>query len=286
MIPKNFAYHKAGSVEEALSLLQRHNGDAKLLAGGHSLIPAIKLRLNEPGVLIDIAKIAELSGIRQEGNEIVIGANTTHGEIAASALMQGGLAMYAEAASMIGDLQVRNMGTIGGSIAHADPAADWPAVLLASDASIIVMGADGERTIPATEFFTGFFETALAEGELITGIRIPAPGASSTSTYQKFMQPASRFALVGCAVLMTRDGDTCSDIRVAFAGVSDTAFRDTAVEDAMRGQAATSANIDAASALAANGEDRFINQDHFASEEYRRHLAKVYAKRALSAVAG
>ena len=284
MIPKNFAYHKAGSVDEALSLLQTHNGDAKILAGGHSLIPALKLRLNQPEVLIDIAKIAELSGIRQEGSEIVIGAGTTHGAIADSALMQGALAMYAEAASMIGDLQVRNMGTIGGSIAHADPAADWPAVLLASDASVVMVGSGGSRTVAATDFFTGFYETALGEGELITEIRVPVPAANSKSTYQKFMQPASRFALVGCAAMVTMDGDTCSDIRVAFAGVSDTAFRDAAVEDALRGQATTAANINAAAANAASESDRFINQDHFASEEYRRHLAKVYAKRALAAI--
>ncbi len=281
MIPTNFEYHKAKSVDEALSLLQQHNGDAKILAGGHSLIPAMKLRLNQPATLIDIAKIPELSYIREEGDQIVIGAATTHGAIANSGLMQGALSMYAEAASMIGDLQVRNIGTIGGSIAHADPAADWPAVLLASDAQIVVSGSGGSRTIAATDFFTGFYETALNEGEIITAINVPKPPANTNSSYQKFMQPASRFALVGCAAMVTKEGDTCTKASVAFTGVSENAFRDINVEGAMFGQSCTAESIDSASALAADG--KFILSDHFASEEYRKHLATVYAARALNA---
>lgn len=284
MIPAEFNYHKASSVDEALTMLKKHGADAKLLAGGHSLLPAMKLRLNMPATLIDIGRIRELRFIKEEGNEIVIGAASTHHDVARSKVLQHKISMMSEAAELIGDVQVRNMGTIGGSIAHADPAADWPALLLAAGATIAVKGPNGSRSIPAADFFTGFYMTALAPEEIITEIRLPAPPPNTGSSYQKFMQPASRFAIVGCAAMVTKQGNTCDRVRVAFTGVSDAPFRDTTVEEALQGKAATPENIQQAADQAAGSVD--IMSDHFASEEYRRHLAKVYAKRALTEAVG
>ncbi|MEM7655712.1 MAG: xanthine dehydrogenase family protein subunit M [Bacteroidota bacterium] len=281
MIPSTFSYHKAGSVSEALSLLAAHGDDAKILAGGHSLIPAMKLRLNNPEHLIDISFLKDLKSIRQEGNEIVVGALCTHGQLASDGLIAQHFAMMSQSAKLIGDVQVRNFGTLGGSIAHADPAADWPASLLTAEASVVIQGANGSRTLAARDFFQGFYETALGEQELITEIRLPIPAAGTTSAYAKFMQPASRFAIVGCAVMITQSGGTCTDVRVGFTGVSDMPFRDAGVENALKGQAPTAENIAAAAAHAAKGMD--ILSDHFASETYRQHLAAVYAKRAMMA---
>ena len=281
MIPSTFSYHRAGSVSEALSLLATHGDDAKILAGGHSLIPAMKLRLNSPEHLIDISFLNDLKSIRQDGNEIVVGALCTHGQLASDDLIAQHFAMMSQSAKLIGDTQVRNFGTIGGSIAHADPAADWPASLLAAEATVVMQGASGSRTLAAGDFFQGFYETALGEQELITEIRLPIPAAGTTSAYAKFMQPASRFAIVGCAVMITQSGGTCTDVRVGFTGVSDMPFRDAGVENALKGKAPTAENIAAAAAHAAQGMD--ILSDHFASETYRQHLATVYAKRALTA---
>ena len=280
MIPNTFNYHKAGSVDEAISALNSSE-DAKLLAGGHSLIPAMKLRLNQPATLVDIAKIPELSFIRQEGEEIVIGAATNHAAVADSDLIKQHISMLAEGADLIGDIQVRNMGTIGGSIAHADPAADWPGLLIASRANIVLRSADGSRIVNANDFFTGFFTTALEENEIITEIRVPIPPTGTASSYQKFMQPASRYAIVGCAAMITHSDGICQHVSVAFNGVGEYAFRDTNVEIALTGKAATAENIIAAANQAAQGVD--LMSDHFASENYRLHLAKVFAKKALTA---
>src|SRR5690606_14102618 len=200
-------------------------------------------------------------------------------EIETNDIIQAHLPFFAKAASMIGDLQVRNRGTIGGSLAHADPAADWPALVLAIDAVIEVIGSKGTRTIKATDFFTGLFSTQLQEGEIITAIRIPVPETGSKMVYLKFSHPASRFAVVGCAVLRL-PGDK---INIAFTGVADTPFRDRGAEGSLSGKALDTAGIDASVSLAANGVN--ILGDNFASEEYRKHLAKVYLKRALEAVA-
>lgn len=271
MIPVAFDYQRASTVEEAITALS--GGDGKILAGGHSLIPAMKLRLNQASRLVDITRIQSLKGIKEEDGEIVIGAGTTHADIANDALIKNKLPFFAEAAAMIGDVQVRNHGTIGGSLAHADPAADWPAVVLAADAAIEVKGSNGARRIKATDFFTGFFSTALEDGEIITAIRIPVPAEGIKTTYQKFSQPASRFAVVGCAVMHSPNGK----VNIAFTGVSDTPFRDTAAEAALAGN-----NVDAACSAAS--ESVTIMSDHFASEEYRKHLAKVYLRKALEAV--
>lgn len=283
MLPNTVDYYRASSVSDALSVLKA-NPDAKILAGGHSLIPAMKLRLNSPSMVIDIANLSDLNYIKEEGENICIGAMTTHGQIAHSSLLADKLPLFTETADVIGDVQVRNMGTIGGSIAHADPSADWPAALLAANASIVVTNGDETRTIPATDFFVGFFSTALEEGEIITEIQVPIPAAGTKMTYQKFMQPASRFAIVGCAVMAKVENGVISDITVAFTGVSDGPFRDGNVEAAISGKAATAENIASAAAQAAS--DVSLNADHYADEDYRQHLARVYAKRALTAVCG
>ncbi|MFK7934918.1 MAG: FAD binding domain-containing protein [Saprospiraceae bacterium] len=282
MIATAFDYKKASSVAEAISMLQSAE-DGKILAGGHSLVPAMKLRLNSPDTLIDISKISGLRYIKDEGDRITIGANATHGEIANSDAIQSAIPMVAQAASMIGDPQVRNRGTIGGSLAHADPAADWPALMLAADATFHLEGPNGERHVSASDFFTGFYETALGENELITSIHLPKPTAGSVSTYQKFVQPASRFAIVGCAIQLTLDGSTIQDARVAFSGLSEYAFRDGASEAALKGCPLNDATIN--SVMSNAGKADFVLSDHFASEEYRSHLARVYFKRAMQHLA-
>lgn len=277
MIPSSFSYKRAGSVAEAIQLLG--DGDAKILAGGHSLIPAMKLRLNAPETLIDIARIPELRHISVKGNTLIIGAGATHHDIMSSGDVQSRLPALAECAGMIGDVQVRNRGTIGGALAHADPAADYPALMLVANAEMVVQGPGGERTIAAGDFFVDLFETAMGEQEILTEIRIPDLHPHTGTTYMKFYQPASRYAIVGCAAIVTATGGTYRDVRVAFTSVGSVAFRDAGVEGALNGQAVGDAAIEAAAQHAANGVD--VLEDHFASSEYRQHLARVMAKRAL-----
>lgn len=277
MIPASFDYQKVKTIEEAIAALS--GGDEKIVAGGHSLIPALKLRMMRPSKLVDITGLLALKGITAEDGEIVIGAAATHADIANDKLIRSRLPFFAEAASRIGDLQVRNHGTIGGSLAHADPAADWPALVLAADAAIQVQGNDGKRRIKATDFFQGLFGTALQPDEIITAIRIPAPAEGTKTTYQKFEQPASRFAIVGCAVMRLPDGKT----NIAFTGVADHAFRDANAEAGVSGRPLNNDTIAAAINAALNGVA--ILSDHYASEEYRGHLAKVYLKKALEAIA-
>ena len=287
MIPASFDYKRASSVAEALALLQA-DPDAKLLAGGHSLIPGMKLRLSQPSTVIDIAKIAELNFIRDRGKYFAIGAATTHGAIAAHKSVRAKLAWIAKAAEQIGDLQVRNRGTIGGAIAHADPASDWPAVLMAANASIKIEGASGDRLVAAADFFNGFFSTDLGEGEIITEIHIPDPTSSATpdawrSTYVKFAQPASRFAIVACAVNLQLGADGGIDqIFVAFNGVGDHAYRAFGVESSLQGKTLFEETIANASTAATEGVE-IIMSDHYADEAYRSHLAQVICRRALTA---
>jgi carbon-monoxide dehydrogenase medium subunit len=276
MTPSVFDYQKVKTIDEAIAALS--NGGSKILAGGHSLLPAMKLRLSQPSKLVDIADIADLKGIKEEDGEIVIGAATTHANIERNNLIQNKLSFFAEGASLIGDLQVRNYGTIGGSLAHADPAADWPALVLAADAAIVVQSSSGKRRIKATEFFTGLFSTSLQNGEIITSICIPAPSDGTRGTYQKLPHPASRFAVVGCAVMCFGDGKT----NIAFTGVSDTPFRDINAENYISGKAINDDSIAAAVNVAV--QNVTISSDRFASEEYRRHLAKVYLKKALQVI--
>jgi carbon-monoxide dehydrogenase medium subunit len=276
MIPAAFDYQKARSVDEAINALQ--TGEGKLLAGGHSLIPAMKLRMNRPSKLVDISGIAALKGIREEDGEIVIGAGATHADILNDNLVKNKLPFFSSAAALIGDLQVRNHGTIGGSLAHADPAADWPALVLAANASIEVQSKAGKRRVASNDFFQGLFTTALQDGELILSVRIPVPPEGTRTSYQKFSQPASRFAIVGCAAMRTPDGKT----NIAFTGVAENAFRDTNAEQQVSGKPLTEETIQSASNAAIEG--RTVLGDHFASEDYRRHLAKLFLKKTLQAI--
>jgi carbon-monoxide dehydrogenase medium subunit len=281
MIPTEFDYHRPASVDEALELLSRYGEDAKLFAGGHSLLPAMKLRLSSPAVVIDISRLEDLKGIGEEDGHIVIGGGATHYEIESSDLLKEKTPLIAQAAAVIGDVQVRNMGTLGGSIAHADPAADYPAAVLASDAEIRVVSPGAERTIAAADFFLDIFSTGLEVDELILDLRIPLQKANTGASYLKFPHPASRFAVVGCAASVTVEGGNCSDARVAFTGIANAAFRDSGVEGALKGSSLDEAAIAAAAEKAADGVE--LNSDAFAGEDYRLHLAKVYAKRAITA---
>ena len=278
MIPSSFEYQRAGSVEEALKLL---DGDAQLLAGGHSLIPAMKLRLNQPGMLVDVANIAALQQITESDRHLVIGAAATHGRIADSELVQKHCGFLATGAAGIGDIQVRNKGTIGGSLAHADPAADWPGLLIAAGAEIEIVSKSGSRKLKAEDFFQGFFETALEEGEIITAIHVPKMHADQKASYYKFAQPASRYAIVGVAVLLTFYDGTIRQARVAVNGLTDCAYLDTAVIAALENQQANAETAAAAAQKAGEGQRPMA--DHYASENYRANLARVVTKRAINA---
>ena len=280
MIPVSFDYKRANSVSDAISLLQQHGENAKILAGGHSLVPTMKLRLATPETLIDIGGILELKYIEDKGDHLAIGSGTTHWMVESSDLIQQKAPGLSQAAAQIGDVQVRNRGTIGGVLAHSDPQADYPGVVLALDATIVAQGSGGERTIAASDYFTGLWETALTEGEILTEIRIPTDSANANSCYLKFPQPASRYPYVGCAVAMSASGGSCSDVRVGLSGVGEFAFRDSGVEDSIRGQTLNESSIASASAKAAQG--RSVLSDVFVSEEYRRAMAQVYTKRALT----
>ena len=271
-------YHRAASVDDAVALLGRHE-NAKLLAGGHSLIPAMKLRLASPETLIGIGHLDELDYMRVSHGVVVIGAAVTHDAIARSGLVSVYAPWVSQAARVIGDVQVRNVGTIGGSIAHADPAADYPAALLAGNAKVVARGPDGERVIEARDFFVDLFLTSLQPNEIITEMRVPNVPAFGGACYLKFPHPASRFAVVGCATMVEVLGGTCTRVRVAFTGVANAAFRDRGVEAALKDRPATEEAIAAAAALAA--QDVEVLSDSFAGADYRRHLAAVYAGKAL-----
>jgi len=284
MYPATFEYHRAGSVEEAVGLLSRYKDDAKLLAGGHSLIPMMKLRLAQPKHLVDIGRIGGLVGVKEDGGAQVIGALTTHYAIESNASLKTRCPVLPEAAAMIGDPQVRNLGTVGGSLAHADPAADWPAVFLALGAELKAVGPKGARTIKADDFFKDLLTTALGSDEVLTEIRVPSLAAHTGAAYVKHPHPASRFAVVGVAAVVTLDGSgKVSAARVAVTGVGPKAVRAKGVEGALTGKAPDAATIQAAAAKAADGID--ISADLQGSVEYKRHLTQVYAKRALEAAA-
>lgn len=277
MYTSEFTYKKASSVAEAISLLQQHP-EAKLLAGGHSLIPTMKLRLASPPVLIDISKIAELRGVRLEGDHLVIGAMTTYHELETSPLLKQHCPIIPQAVHLIGDPMVRAKGTIGGSLAHADPAADLPASMLALNAQIKVQGPGGARVIAADDFFTGMFSTAMQEGEILTEVHVPVR-AGARMAYAKFPHPASRYAVVGVAVVA--DGGS---VRAAVTGAGEHAMRLSKLEQALAGKPLTVENITAACQGLLPPDH--LNHDLVASKEYRAHLVDVMAKRALMQAAG
>jgi carbon-monoxide dehydrogenase medium subunit len=277
VIPTSFEYQRASSVADAVARLAAANGTAKLLAGGHSLIPLMKLRLSEPQVLIDIGRIPDLSGIREKDGRIEIGALTVHHAVATSALIRERCPVIAEAAYAIGDPQVRNRGTIGGSIAHADPSADYPAALIAADAEIQVQGPSGPRSIKAHECFLDLFTVEVAADEIVTAVSI-AP--SRASAYAKLHQRASHFAIVGVGASLEVSGGTIQSARVGLTGASSHAQRLTILEAALVGRPATTETIDEATRGAGAGLD-VVNADLHASEEYRRAMVDVFARRAL-----
>lgn len=281
MYPASFEYHRATSVADAIALMERYGDEAKVLAGGHSLLPVMKLRFATPAHLIDIGRIAGLSGITEAGGSIAIGALTRHADIASSAAVRKSIPALSDAASIIGDVQVRNRGTIGGSVAHADPGADLPAVLVALGAQVIATGKGGERTITAEQCFTGTFMTSLKAGELVTQVKVPVPAAGSGSAYAKHPDAASGYAVVGVAAAVTVSGGKISAARVAITGLSPNASRLTGVESALVGQPATPASADSAAKAAGSALDLY--DDARGSVAYKKNLASVYAARAVKA---
>ena len=283
MIPAQFDYVRANTLDEAVSLLAQ-NEDAKILAGGHSLIPAMKLRLAMPQMLIDIGRIKDLSYVIEADEQICIGAMTTHYQIESSDLLKKICPLLPKCAASIGDVQVRNKGTIGGSLAHSDPAGDWPAAVIALDAELVVAGKNGERTIKADDFFVDLLTTALEPGEILREIRISKPQGRSGQAYVKMHHPASGFAVVGVAANLWLDGDSgCQKASVGITGVSSKAYRAAAVESGLTGRTLDDKTIADAATRATEGID--VNGDLFASEDYRRHLAQVFARRAIATAA-
>jgi carbon-monoxide dehydrogenase medium subunit len=265
VIPASFDYVRPTTLDEALGLLAKHGDAAKLLAGGHSLLPAMKLRLAQPKLLIDIGRLPDLRAIRKDGDRIAIGALATHYDLESSALLLSDCPLMPEVAASIGDVQVRNRGTIGGNIVHSDPAADWPAAILALDAEMEVAGPQGRRTVKAQDFFVDMLQSAVGQNEILTAIRVAPTG--KTVAYEKFAQKASGFAICGVAVVKGRN------VRVGITGVAAKAYRALSVE-----MAVAAGRIDAADS-AADGVD--VLGDIHASAEFRAHLARVHTRRAL-----
>lgn len=282
MIPTEFDYKVPATLDEAVALLASDLDGAKVLAGGHSLIPAMKLRLAQPQLLVDIARIKSLAYIREEGDQILIGATTTHYQLESSDLLKTICPLLPDCAASIGDVQVRNKGTIGGSIAHSDPAGDWPAAVLALDAELVLVGTNGERTEKAEDFFVDLLTTSLLPGEILREIRIRKPAGRFGQAYAKVPHPASGFAVVGVAVhLVLNDDGSCKSAAIGVTGVGVKAYRATAVEAALAGSSLDDDTIGHAVAHVCEGIDP--NSDLYASGDYRCHLAQVHTRRAIQA---
>jgi len=275
MIPHEFEYASPATLQEALQLIA--DGSGKILAGGMSLIPMMKLRLASPGNVVDLGRVPGLKHISESQGVVHIGAMATHHEVETSTVTRSRCPLLAEAAGSIGDTQVRNMGTIGGSIAHADPAADYPAALLALEATVRLVSAHSDRTVAAADFFLDAFTTAIEPGEIVLEVLVPAEDTSEGYKYEKVAHPASGFAVVGVAVRVKRSAGKISMARIAVTGMGPHAFRDLAAEKLLEGGA------DAAKAVAVVGEGQETNSDLYAGGDYRRHLARVHAARALAA---
>ena len=281
MIAYNFDYKVASSMEEAFSLLAEAGDDASFIAGGHSVVPAMKLRLAEPSTLIDISKVPGMSDITQDGDTISIGGLVTHVKVASSDVVKNSCPGLAECAGVIGDPQVRNKGTIGGNVAHADPGSDYPGALVAFDATICLANASGSRELAADDYFTGLFETAKEEGEMVTAVKVPA---SSASAYVKFPNPASRYAVVGVGVSLNMNGGTCESASVGITGAADHAYRASESESALGGSDLGDDALSAAASAASDGQEML--NDLAASAEYRKHLCGVMLKRAVAVAKG
>lgn len=279
MIAQDFNYSTPATIEEALGLIS--GGEAKLLAGGMSLIPLMKLRLAAPGHVVDLSRVAGLSGISEAGGAIRVGAMMTHYEVESSALVRARCTLLAETAAMIGDVQVRNRGTMGGAVAHADPSADYPAALQALEARVTIAGAAGTRVVSVDEFFVDTFTTGLEPGEIITGIEVPVEPEGTGVSYQKMLQPASGFAIVGVAVRIRKEGGVISFARVGVTGLGSRAYRAAGVEERLAGTAGSASDIANAAAVIADGID--ANSDIHASAAYRAQMARVFGARAIQA---
>jgi aerobic carbon-monoxide dehydrogenase medium subunit len=279
-VPAVFDYHPVQSLDEAIALLQQYGDEAKVLAGGHSLIPAMKLRLSQPGHLIDIGRIGSLSYVKADGDAVAIGALTTYAALTRSDLLRQNFPLLTDAASTLGDQQVRNRGTIGGSLAHSDPAGDMPGVVLALRATIVVQGPNGSRKIAADDFFVGTFETALAPDEILTEIRLPLPPTHTGSAYIKLENKASHYAITGSAAVLSLDNSgVCTAASLTITGASTQTIRATATEAALLGKKLDSAVVADAASHAADGMEAVA--DIHGSAEYRTQMTNVIAQRTL-----
>jgi aerobic carbon-monoxide dehydrogenase medium subunit len=284
MYPAPFDYHAPATLSEALVLLDRYRDDAKVLAGSQSLIPLMKLRLATPSHLVDLRKVSGLSGITESGEELRIGAMTRYRDIETSKLVQAKIPAMSEAAAQIGDAQVRNLGTIGGSLAHADPSADWPAVTVALDASVQIASKTSERVLKVEELIQGPLTTALEPGEILVEVRVPLPVGRTGSAYEKLPHPASRFAIVGVAARVSLQDGKVKEARVAITGLGPKVTRARGVEQALAGRDADPASLDAAAARAAEGLE--LRADLIGSADYKANLAVLYTSRALRRAVG
>ena len=279
MYPAQFDYHCPATIAEALALLDTLGDDAKVIAGSMSLVPLMKLRFASPKHLIDLRKLPGMASVTQVGDLLQIGAMTTHRMLETNELIRSKQPMMSEAAAQIGDAQVRNLGTIGGSLSHADPSADWPAVTTALGATLQLVGKKGERSIGVEQFILGPLTTALEPGELVAQIRVPVQAKNAGSAYEKLPHPASRFALVGVAAVVVLDGNSIKSARVAITGVGPKVARAAGVEQALQGKPADAASLKAAAARVTEGIE--LRQDLLGSAAYRAHMAAVYVERAL-----
>ena len=283
MYPASFEYHRPKNLKDAVTLLRKKK-DAKLLAGGHSLLPAMKLRVSSPAAVIDIGRVKGLSGIKAGKSSVKIGGLTTHAEVAESGAVAKSCPLLSEAAAQIGDIQVRNRGTIGGSLAHADPAADYPTVVVALDAEITATGAKGSRRIPARKFFTDLFTTGLKASEILTEVSVPVAKKGEGAVYLKHRHPASSYAVVGVAAIVTLKNDHIQSARLVVGGVTPNPLVMTKAQDHLTGQKASGKLFSEAAALVAEAIDSPLG-DLYASGEYRVHLATVMTRRALQEAA-
>ena len=280
-----FEYHAPTSVADAVALLEKFGDDAKVVSGSQSLVPLMKLRLSTPKHLVDLRKVPGLSGVAEQSGSIVIGGMTTHHAVSVDELVRKKLPMMAEAAGNIGDAQVRNMGTIGGSLSHADPAADWPAVLMALDASVQIAGRRGERTVKIDQFIVGPLTTVLESGEIVTQVRVPVPSGRYGGAYEKLPHPASRFAVVGIAAEVFLDArGAVQSSRIAVAGLGPRVTRAAYVEQALQGKMPDASGLKGAAARAAEGFE--LREDLLGSAAYKANLAVVYTERALKRAVG
>jgi len=283
VIPAQFEYFAPTSVEEALGLLAEHGDEAKVLAGGQSLLPVLRMRLNAPEVVVDLGRIEGLRGVREDGDAIVVGAMTRHADVATDALIEQHATLVHKAVHHLADAQIRHRGTIGGALAHADPAGDMGAPALALGAEFVIQGSGGSRTVSADEFFVDLFETAIQEGELLTEIRIPKHTGWGAH-YEKFVRVAHQWPIVAVAATVKADGGTISEARIGLTNMGSTPLRATAVEQALTGQPATDEAVRNACAAAAEGTNP--PSDLNGDADYRRHLATVLTRRAVLAAAG